>query len=140
MSKDAPTSACGRSCAAPLITGNDLTKMSATTKATLTNAEVIAVDQDSLGKQGRVVATPERTSRCGRKKCLAATRGRSRCSIAARQSASITVQWSQIGIPTGAATVRDLWAAKDLGPSTGSYTATNVASHSVVLLKIVSTP
>jgi hypothetical protein len=28
--------------------------------------------------------------------------------------------------------------AKDVGPATDSYTASNVASHSVVLLKIVS--
>jgi alpha-galactosidase len=55
-------------------------------------------------------------------------------------SASITVQWSQIGIPTGAATVRDLWAKSDLGSFTGSYTASSVASHSVVMLKVVSTP
>jgi hypothetical protein len=55
-------------------------------------------------------------------------------------SASITVKWSDIGLPAGAATVRDLWAAKDVGPSTDSYTAGNVPSHSVVMLKIVSTP
>jgi alpha-galactosidase len=53
-------------------------------------------------------------------------------------SASITVKWSDIGLAAGAATVRDLWAAKDLGPSTDSYTATNVASHTVVMLKIAS--
>ena len=39
--------------AAPLIAGNDLRSMSAATKATLTNAEVIAVDQDPMGAQGR---------------------------------------------------------------------------------------
>ena len=38
--------------AAPLIAGNDLRSMSATTKTTLTNAEVIAVDQDPLGIAG----------------------------------------------------------------------------------------
>ena len=38
--------------AAPLIAGNDLRKMSAETLNTLTNKEVIAVDQDSLGVQG----------------------------------------------------------------------------------------
>jgi len=55
-------------------------------------------------------------------------------------AASITVQWSQIGLPAGPASVRDLWAGMDVGPATDSYTATNVASHSVVMLKIVSTP
>jgi hypothetical protein len=37
--------------AAPLIAGNDITKMTAITKAILTNADVIAVNQDPLGKQ-----------------------------------------------------------------------------------------
>ena len=38
--------------AAPLIAGNDLRNMSAETRETLTNREVIAVNQDSLGVQG----------------------------------------------------------------------------------------
>jgi alpha-galactosidase len=40
---------------APLILGNDLTSMSAFTKATISNAGVIAVDQDWGGSQGRRV-------------------------------------------------------------------------------------
>ena len=38
--------------ASPLILGNDLRNMSAETKAIITNAEMIAVDQDELGVQG----------------------------------------------------------------------------------------
>ncbi len=38
--------------AAPLLAGNDLTKMSPADKAILTNKDVIAIDQDALGKQG----------------------------------------------------------------------------------------
>ena len=38
--------------AAPLISGNDLRKMSEETRQILTNEEVIAVNQDSLGIQG----------------------------------------------------------------------------------------
>ncbi|AEN74501.1 Alpha-galactosidase [Rhodothermus marinus SG0.5JP17-172] len=38
--------------AAPLIAGNDVRHMSETTRAILTNREVIAVDQDTLGIQG----------------------------------------------------------------------------------------
>jgi len=41
--------------AAPLIAGNDLRNMSASTLEILTAPEVIAVDQDPLGKQGRRV-------------------------------------------------------------------------------------
>ena len=47
--------------AAPLVLGNDLAKMAAgedaATAETLTNAEVIAIDQDPLGAQGRRVAS-----------------------------------------------------------------------------------
>jgi len=126
--------------AAPLITGNDLTKMSGATKATLTNAEVIAVDQDSLGKQGRVVATPGTNLEVWSKEMSGSNTRAVALFNRGTASASITVQWSQIGLPAGAASVRDLWAAKDLGAATGSYTATSVPSHSVVLLKIVSSP
>ena len=38
--------------AAPLMAGNDLSNMTSATKSILTNDEVIALDQDSLGKQG----------------------------------------------------------------------------------------
>ncbi|PID62607.1 MAG: alpha-galactosidase [Ignavibacteriae bacterium] len=38
--------------AAPLIAGNDLRKMTQATKNILTNKNLIAIDQDSLGKQG----------------------------------------------------------------------------------------
>ena len=42
--------------AAPLLAGNDLSKMTAATVAILTNPEVIRVDQDSRGIQGRRTA------------------------------------------------------------------------------------
>jgi len=50
-------------------------------------------------------------------------------------SASITAEWSDIGIPAGAATVRDLWQHKDMGSFTGSYSA-EVASHGVVMVTV----
>lgn len=47
---------------APLIIGCDVTNMSAATQSTLTNHEVIAVNQDPLGVQGKKVAfTPSRS-------------------------------------------------------------------------------
>ena len=43
--------------AAPLIAGNDLTKMSPAARSILTNVGVIAIDQDRLGRQGYPVAS-----------------------------------------------------------------------------------
>jgi alpha-galactosidase len=126
--------------AAPLIAGNDLRSMSAATKTTLTNAEVIAVDQDPMGVQGRRVATPATNLEVW-SKTLSGTNTRAVALLNRGSStASITVQWSALGIPTGAATVRDLWSHTDLGSFTGSYTAASVPSHGVVMVKVISTP
>jgi alpha-galactosidase len=112
--------------------------MSASTTAILTNKEAIAINQDSLGKQGRVVATPGTDLEVWSKE-LSGTNARGVALFnRGTGSANITVKWSDLGLPAGAASVRDIWAAKDVGPATDSYTASNVASHSVVLLKIVS--
>jgi len=126
--------------ASPLITGNDLTKMSSTTLETLTNEEVIAVNQDPLGYQGRVVATPGNNLEVWSKELTETNTRAVALFNRGSSSASITVQWSDIGLPAGAATVRDLWAHSDLGSFNDSYTAENVQSHAVVMLKIVSTP
>jgi alpha-galactosidase len=52
-------------------------------------------------------------------------------------SESITVKWTDLGFPLDrSATVRDLWARKDLGTFTGSYTSPNINFHQVMMLKI----
>ncbi|HEY7370557.1 MAG TPA: glycoside hydrolase family 27 protein [Polyangia bacterium] len=126
--------------AAPLIAGNDLRSMSAATKTTLINSEVIAVDQDPLGQQGRLVASPGTNLQVW-SRTLAGTNTRAVVLLnRGAAAASIAVQWSALGIPAGAATVRDLWAHSDLGSFTGSYTASSVPSHGVVMLKVIAAP
>jgi alpha-galactosidase len=125
--------------AAPLLAGNDIRSMSETTKAILTNADVIAVDQDPLGKQGTVVATPGANLEVWSKE-LSGTNIRAVGLLnRSEAAASMTVQWSAIGIPAGAATVRDLLNQQDLGSSTDSYTASSVPRHGMVMLKVTST-
>ena len=115
--------------------------MSATTKGILTNPDVVAVDQDPLGKQGTLVATPATNLQVWSKR-LSGTNVRAVALLNRNDSgaASITVQWSMLGIPAGAATVRDLWTHIDLGTFNDSYTASSVPSHGVVMLKLTSTP
>jgi alpha-galactosidase len=126
--------------AAPLIAGNDIRSMSATTKAILTNPDVIAVNQDPLGKQGTLVATPGTNLQVWSKQ-LSGTNARAVALFnRSGSAAAMSVTWSQIGLPAGAATVRDLYAQKDLGPFTDSYMAASVPMHGVVMLKIVSSP
>jgi len=126
--------------AAPLLAGNDIRSMSAATKTILTNAEVIAVDQDALGVQGKLVASPGKDLQVWAKKLAA--NGTVAVVLLNRSgsSASITADWSAIGLPAGAATVRDLWSHTDAGSFTGSYTAASVPSHGVAMLKITAAP
>jgi alpha-galactosidase len=51
-------------------------------------------------------------------------------------SQDITVKWEQIGYPGHlSAAVRDLWAHKDLGKFTGTF-STPVGSHAVMMVTL----
>ncbi len=115
--------------AAPLIAGNDIRNMSANTKAILTNSEIIAVNQDVLGIQGRVVATPGQDLQVWSKTLSGNNKRAVVLFNRSNNTASITVKWSDLGLPAGAATVRDLWSHTDLGRFSDSYTATNIPAH-----------
>jgi len=120
--------------AAPLMAGNDLAAMSAETKSILTNREVIAVDQDALGAQGRRVAKNGDLEVWARP-----LSDGSRAVVLLNRSAgpaAITVRWTGLGYPAHLpASVRDLWQGKSLGKSRGAFAAT-VPMHGVVMLKI----
>jgi len=118
--------------AAPLIAGNDLSKMTPYTVEMLTNREVIALDQDPMGKQGFRVAQ-EGPFEIWMKPLADGSKA---LGLFNRQHTieSVRVNFSQIGI-RGPAQVRDLWLKKDLGAFTGSFSA-YVPSHGVVLVRI----
>jgi alpha-galactosidase len=122
--------------AAPLISGNDLRTMSAATKAIIMAPEIIAVDQDSLGMQGLKVRDDGNSEVLS--KIMVGANVRTVALFNRGESVStIKVSWSEIGLPTGKATVRDLWATKDLGEFVGSYSV-SVPSHGTAMLRITS--
>lgn len=118
--------------AAPLIAGNDLSKMTPYTIEMLTNREVIAVDQDPMGKAGFRVAQ-EGPVEIWMKPLAGGSRA---IGLFNRQrtTESVSVSLPQIGIG-GPAQVRDLWLKKDLGVFNGNFSA-YVPSHGVVLVRI----
>ncbi len=120
--------------AAPLIAGNDIAHMDAETRAILPDREVIAVDQDPLGQQGRRIRDDGDLEVWARPLADG-----SRAVILFNRSAapaSISVAWPELGLTTRVkAEVRDLWAHKSLGRKTGSFAAT-VAPHGVVMVKV----
>jgi alpha-galactosidase len=121
--------------AAPLLAGNDISNMSADTKEILLNKEVIAVDQDPMGIQGKRVKKMDDVEVWSKQ---LADGGRAVALVNRGSStAKITATWQDIGYPASlSASVRDLWAAKDAGRHTASYAA-DVPSHGVVMVKVL---
>jgi hypothetical protein len=122
---------------APLLTGNKPSEMSAATRATLTNREMIAVDQDALGRQGTKVAE-DASGLQVYSKVLSGT-GRRAVVLLNRtgSAANITVRWANLGL-TGSVAVRNVWTATDLGSFATSYT-TGVPAGEAVLLTVGGT-
>ena len=118
--------------AAPLLAGNDLRNMTPTILEILTNREVIAVDQDKDGKQGRRIAKSGdqevwvRPLSGGAHAIGLFNRGDA--------PAKITAKWSDLGLKAHAH-ARDLWAHSDLKLDGTEYSVT-VPAHGVVMLRI----
>jgi alpha-galactosidase len=118
--------------AAPLLAGNDLTKMDASTIELLTNREVIAIDQDPLGKQGRRI-WQEGPLEVWAKDLQGGDMAVGFFNRGYTQSA-MKLPLSALNIK-GKAGVRDVWKHQDLGKVAGELTA-NVPRHGVVMFRI----
>jgi alpha-galactosidase len=120
--------------AAPLIAGNDVRNMKPEIQAILTNPEVIALDQDRLGKQG----TRFRSDENGQVWVKELSDGKWGICLFNTTAATerMKLNWSDLAfLGTGKYQVRDLWAGKDLGDAGASF-STDVASHDVALLRL----
>jgi alpha-galactosidase len=118
--------------AAPLLAGNDLRNMSPATLEVLTNSEVIAIDQDKLGQQGKQVWKSgdqeiwTRPLSGGATAVAVFNRG--------KDEAKVSVKWPELQLAKKK-TVRDLWLHQDITTAGPEYLAT-VPSHGVVLLRV----
>jgi hypothetical protein len=124
---------------APLLAGNKLDSMNSDTRSVLTNSEVIAIDQDPLGKQGVKVAE-DATGRQVYSKALSGTGRRAVLLLNRSGSAAIiTVRFADLGLgPT--VSVRNIWTATDLGSKTTSYAISVPAQDSVLLIITEGSP
>ena len=121
--------------AAPLMAGNDLDHMTPAIHDILTNKEVIAVDQDSLGIEGRRVRHASDGQDIWVKPLAEHAQAVLLLNRAARDQ-TITVKWSELGLAADqSAAVRDLWEHKDLGAKTGEFSAM-VPSHGVAMIVV----
>jgi hypothetical protein len=116
--------------AAPLYTGDDITKLDSYGLSLLTNDEVIAVDQ--AGKP----ATP--ISQSSNQQVWKVKNADGSYTVAlfnlGSSTATVTANWSDLGF-SGSATVRDLWSHSDLGSFSGHFSA-SLKTHASRLLKV----
>jgi len=119
--------------ASPLLMSNDLRNIPDWARAILINKEVIAVNQDILGRQGGRVSG-----------------GAGQAQVWTRQlhdSSYAAVLWNDtptaltisldLRFASGTAEIRDLFEHKDLGIFTGTFSAANIPPHGSVILKVV---
>jgi hypothetical protein len=116
--------------AAPLYSGDDLTKLDSYGLSLLTNDEVIAVDQAGIPARPVSQATDQQVW-YAKNPDGSYTVGLFNLGA---QPATVTANWSDLGI-TGSASVRDLWQHSNLGSYGGGFTAT-LASHGSRLLHV----
>jgi alpha-galactosidase len=116
--------------AAPLLAGNDLTRMTEADKRILMNRDAIAIDQDALGRQG------DRLRQSGDLDVWTKPLSGGRVAVGLFNRSSsrrdVSFDLAEIGFEHGA-DLRDVWKSQDLGQHSGVFTDT-VNKHGVTLL------
>ncbi|MDR1098651.1 MAG: NPCBM/NEW2 domain-containing protein [Tannerella sp.] len=117
---------------APLIFSGDVTALDGFTKNILCNAEVIAVNQDKLGKPGYCIQNKELIEIW--KKEL--SDGTTAIAVFNKRPvrSRISLDWEALGYAKNR-TVRDLWRQTDAGVSTG-VAFFDIPRHGCILLKV----
>lgn len=113
---------------APLLIGCDIRAINNVTLGLLGNKEVIAVNQDKLGIQGKKV------KKDGDLEVWAGPHSKNRVAVVlwnrGSSKAAITAYWSDIGLkPTTVVKARDLWAHSTQRQVNGGKLSANVDSH-----------
>ena len=118
--------------ASPLLIGCDMTKMDALTTSMFSNDEVLAVNQDALGKQGWR-AKQDGETEVWMKPMADGTMAVGLFNRGA-EAAKVSVAWSDLKLE-GAQAVRDLWRETDLPQEAAGY-STMVNSHGAALVRV----
>lgn len=117
--------------AAPLIYSGDMGHLDKFTLNVLCNPEVIDVDQDVLGRQGRVIRKTDQDFIMA-KPLEDGSLAVGLFNISETEK-TISVTWSELGLE-GKQSLRDLWRQKDLGRYDSQYSA-QVGRHGVMLVR-----
>jgi alpha-galactosidase len=118
--------------AAPLVFSGNMSKLDPFTLNVLCNSEVIAVDQDPLGKQAKILRHTDseyvlvRDLEDGSKAVGLFNLG--------EQPATLVITWADLGI-SGKRHVRDVWRQRDLGKFKDQFQA-EVPRHGVEMVRV----
>ncbi|NIJ44836.1 alpha-galactosidase [Wenyingzhuangia heitensis] len=118
--------------AAPMLIGCPIETMDDFTLNLLTNAEVLAINQDEIAIPGKTIYH-DATMEIVVKELVDGSKALGLFNLK-KESQTITVTWEDLGIK-GSKELRDLWRQKDIGKYKETFSAT-VPSHGVVLVKI----
>jgi alpha-galactosidase len=125
--------------AAPLMIGCDVRHMQPDTCDILFNRELIAVNQDALGRQGYRVGQVDyayEIAETWAKPMLDGSVAVGLFNLGERPQRLASVAWESLGLHAQrACRVRDLWAGEDLGVFTECF-STPLDSHDVSMIKI----
>ncbi len=117
--------------AAPLILSCDVTRLDEFTRSLLMNSEVIAVNQDALGRQGW------RRARDGDREVWARPLADGALAVGlfnrGRRGAEVTARFGDLDL-AGEVAVRDLWLKKDLGVFQESFSV-HVPRHGAAMFR-----
>ncbi|MDP6908093.1 MAG: glycoside hydrolase family 27 protein [Flavobacteriales bacterium] len=118
--------------AAPLMAGNDLRDMTSETVEILTNKEVIALDQDPLGKQGRKIVDEGKYEIWMKE---LESNEKAICFLnRSRKPWVVEPDWKALGISSDK-NIRDLWKHEDVG-NVNDVRSFTVHPHDVVVLRV----
>jgi len=122
--------------AAPLFFSGDMTRLDEFTLNVLCNGEVIAVNQDPLGAQGRIVR------HTADEFVLAKPLENGAVAVGlfnlAEVERTMRITWAELGIG-GERSVRDVWRQEEIGAFDGAFEA-RVARHGVEMVRIWPRP
>ena len=118
--------------ASPLFFSGDMSKLDPFTLNILCNAEVIDIDQDSLGKQAKIVRKTDQEF------ILAKPLEDGSVAVGlfnlTQQPRTLSFDYAEVGA-SGRQRVRDVWRQKDIGSFANSFKG-QVGAHDVLLVKL----
>jgi len=123
--------------AAPLMIGCDVRDMAPESHEILTAPELIAVNQDPLGRQGYCLGSHGHGAEVWKKPLEDGSVAVAMFNRGDEHHRMIPVSWEAVGLhDRRPAVVRDLWAREDVGEYTRSYSE-QVPPHGVKLLRLI---